>query len=106
MKLKGIFKGTAVALAFGLASTASADLTAKDAYEVMLRMQKFGFIASMETDSEGDPKIVSRVSDISKIRWIGGAYWSRISKSSSTGDPSGLRADHTHHFRPFGKWLT
>ncbi|MDQ7070451.1 MAG: YbjN domain-containing protein [Rhodobacterales bacterium] len=67
MKLAGKFKGTVAAvvlgLSSGLATTATAEITATDAYEVMTRMQKFGFIASMEADSDGDPKIVSRVSD-------------------------------------------
>jgi len=63
MKLSGLVRGLVFGLITGVANTASAELTASDAYEVMLRMQRFGFEATMDTDSQGDPKIVAHVSD-------------------------------------------
>lgn len=46
-----------------IGSAAVADVTATDPYGVMRAMQDFGFVATLETDSDGDPKISSRVSD-------------------------------------------
>lgn len=45
------------------AGTAIADVSASDPYGLMRSMQDFGYVATLETDSDGDPKIASRVSD-------------------------------------------
>ncbi len=56
----------AIALAAVLtaaATTASADqITATNPWNVMSAMQSFGLVATLTTDSAGDPKIESRVS--------------------------------------------
>ncbi len=55
----GIFAATMIATA----SIATAEITATNARVVLKAMQDFGLVATMEKDSQGDPKIASRVSD-------------------------------------------
>ncbi|MCK4712312.1 MAG: YbjN domain-containing protein [Marinosulfonomonas sp.] len=56
-----LFSGLATAAL--ISTTAMADVTATDANVVMKAMQDFGLVATMDVDSQGDPKISSRVSD-------------------------------------------
>ncbi|HHI70804.1 MAG TPA: YbjN domain-containing protein [Rhodobacteraceae bacterium] len=58
-----IIGSLAVATLVGAGSAALAEVTAKDANAVLKAMQDFGLVATMDVDSEGDPKISSRVSD-------------------------------------------
>lgn len=58
-----LFGGLATAVMIASASVASADITAKNANVVMKAMQSFGLVATMGEDSQGDPKISSRISD-------------------------------------------
>lgn len=56
----GGFAATALALSV---TAASAEVVATDAAGVMKALQDYGYVATMETDSRGNPKIASRVSD-------------------------------------------
>ena len=58
-----LFGGLTAAAFISTASVATADVTATDAFTVMQAMQDFGLVATMGKDSQGDPKISSRVSD-------------------------------------------
>ncbi len=51
-----------VATVFSAGSAMAGEITADDPAAVMKAMQDYGFVATMETDSDGDPKIVARVS--------------------------------------------
>lgn len=55
---------SALSLSFALAAgpALAGEITATDPQAVMKAMQDYGFVATMEADSEGDPKIVARVS--------------------------------------------
>ena len=58
-----LFGGLATAALIFSSTVALAEVTATDENVVMKAMQDFGLIATMGTDSQGDPKISSRVSD-------------------------------------------
>lgn len=58
-----LFGGLATAAMITTATIAAADITADNAGAVMKAMQNFGLVATMGADSDGDPKISSRVSD-------------------------------------------
>lgn len=58
-----LISGLATAVMIATASVASAEITAKNALVVMKAMQSFGLVATMGKDSQGDPKISSRISD-------------------------------------------
>lgn len=63
MSISALLRPAALAV-FTLPGLAHADnLIAADPQAVLGAMQDFGLVASIETDSEGDPKIVSRVSN-------------------------------------------
>lgn len=52
----------AAALLPTLAQAQTGNIVAADPQAVLAAMQDFGFVATIETDNEGDPKIVSRIS--------------------------------------------
>lgn len=58
-----LFGGLATAAMITTATIAAAEITADNAGAVMKAMQNFGLVATMGADSDGDPKISSRVSD-------------------------------------------
>jgi len=59
----GIVGGIA---ASAIISTASfADVTATNAYTILQAVHEYGYTATMETDSDGDPKISGKVSNTS-----------------------------------------
>ncbi len=53
----------AVAAVLVAGSGAAETLNATNPWAVMINMQGFGLVATLESDSSGDPKIASRVSD-------------------------------------------
>ena len=63
----GLRAGNIVALSAAAlvasASAAVAEVKASDPESILRTLHEFGYTAKMETDSDGDPKIVSRVSD-------------------------------------------
>jgi len=60
-KIASNFAALCVGLCLGVGSAAAGEITA-DPAQIMKAMQDFGFVATLETDDDGDPKIVSRVS--------------------------------------------
>ncbi len=62
MTPRGFAAAALAAMTFLSAQVAQAGIDASDASRVMRAMQDFGFVATMEKDEQGDPKIVSRVS--------------------------------------------
>ena len=64
MKIKTkLFSALAVGAVIFSSSIAMAEITATNAQVVMKAMQDFGLVATLDKDSQGDPKISSRVSD-------------------------------------------
>ena len=55
-------RGVMVAALVFMGSAASAQIDATNPDAIMKAMQKYGFVATLEKDNQGDPKIVSRVS--------------------------------------------
>ena len=58
-----LFGGIISSIFIGAGSIASAEVTADDANKILKLMQSFGLIATMGIDSDGDPRISSRVGD-------------------------------------------
>lgn len=58
-----LFGGLATVVMITSATFATAQVTATDAQVVLKAMQDFGLVATMGADTQGDPKISSRVSD-------------------------------------------
>lgn len=64
MQFRTKLAGGAIAAAMlGLPSAGLAEVTASNPNGVMRALQDYGYVATMEADSRGNPKIASRVSD-------------------------------------------
>ena len=59
---KSSVRGAVAAVALLAATTNAQAIDATDATAVLKAMQEFGFAATLETDSQGDPLIVSKIS--------------------------------------------
>ncbi|WP_428547253.1 YbjN domain-containing protein [Profundibacter sp.] len=58
-----LFGGLTVIAIVGAPAVTTAEVTATDAFVIMNELKGYGLEASMDKDEQGDPKIISHVSD-------------------------------------------
>jgi len=76
-----VLGGFAAVMLLGTTSISIAQVTSHDANDVLKAVQSAGFVATMGTDDDGDPRISSRVSDTKFLIYFYGCEDNKNCKS-------------------------